>query len=347
MFPTLFDSSWIGLDGALHFTLPTYFVAVMLGFLGAAKLGYDEVDHYPDVDNRVFIDFCIWMLLVGVVGARLAHVAFDGLFWDYWHIATDPFALDGVALPTAAECITNAQCLGAQQRGFDIGAICNPADGLCYPQQDPFRWLKFWAGGLTIYGSLLGCTLVGWWFIKKHDMGTWRILDVAGFAVPFGLFMGRLGCLGAGCCFGEVCAVDFLGIRFPEGTLAHSLHLNEYAGQLAAQSGEGVVGSLPVWPTQLISSGYALAIFVVAYFWVRPRKRFHGQVFLTAAILYGISRFLVEFLRADQRGEIFGLATSQALSIPVVLVAAFVLWRKLGGVEDVEASKRELRSGGS
>ena len=336
MFPTLFDSAWIGLDGPLHFTLPTYFVAVMLGFLGAAKLGYDEVEHYDDVDSRVFIDFSICILLIGVVGARLAHVAFDGLFWDYVHIATNPFALEGMALPSAPECVTNAQCLEAQKRGFDIGAICNPADGLCYPQRDPFRWLKFWAGGLTIYGSLIGCTLVGWWYIRKHEMGTWRILDVAGFAVPFGLFMGRLGCMGAGCCFGEICSIEAVGIRFPEGTLAHQLHLSDYGAPLAQQASSGIAGSLPVWPTQLISAGYALAIFYVAYFLVRPLKRFHGQIFLTTAVLYGICRFGVEFLRADQRGELLGLATSQAISIPIVLLAGFVLWRKLREAPDVD-----------
>jgi phosphatidylglycerol:prolipoprotein diacylglycerol transferase len=337
VFHTIFDSAWIGLDGAFHFTLPAYFVGVMLGFLGAAKLGYDEVEHYDDVDGRTWIDFSIWMLLIGIIGARLAHVAFDGLFWDYVHIATDPYLLEGVALPSAPECVTNAQCVQAQSRGFDIGAICNPADGLCYPQQDPFRWLKFWAGGLTIYGSLIGCTLVGWWFIRKHDLGTWRILDITGMVVPFGLFMGRLGCTGAGCCFGEVCSIDFLGIRFPEGTAAHQLHVEQYAGQLAQQASSGLAGSLPVWPTQLLSAGYSLAIFYFAYFWLRPRKRFHGQIFLTSAVLYGICRFSVEFLRADQRGELLGLATSQTLSIPVVLAAGFVLWRKLRETDELDA----------
>lgn len=328
MFPTLFDSSWIGLDGALHFTLPTYFVAILLGFLGAATLAHREATRDWGIESQKFVDFAIWMLVVGVLGARIMHVLADGFFWDYVHLITDPFQLDGRALSTGEACVSNAQCLAEQQRGLDIGAVCHPDDGHCYPQRDPFRWLKFWAGGLTIYGGLIGTVAVGWYFIKKYGWDTWKILDLGGYGIPFGLFMGRLGCLAAGCCFGGVCDIDFIGIRFPQGSLAYQDHFDHHYDLLNEQWHAGIKASLPVWPTQLISSGYALCIFLIAYFWVRPNKRFHGQVFLTTAVLYGVSRFMIEFLRADQRGEILGLSTSQAVSIPIVVVAGFFLWRK-------------------
>lgn len=327
MFPTLFDSSWLGLDGALHFTIPTYFVAIMLGFLGAAALACREAIDWG-IERQKFVDFCIWMLVVGVLGARIMHVIADGFFWDYVHLITDPFKLDGRALSTGQACLANAQCLAEQQKGFDIGAVCNVSDGLCYPQRDPFRWLKFWAGGLTIYGSLIGTVAAGWYLIKKNGWDVWKILDVGGYGIPFGLFMGRLGCLAAGCCFGQVCDIDFLGVRFPQGSLAYQHHFDTQYTLLNEQWHAGIHASLPVYPTQLISSGYALCIFLVAYFWVRPHKRFHGQVFLTMAILYPLARFMVEFIRADQRGAILGLSTSQFVSIPVVLLAGWVFWRK-------------------
>lgn len=327
MFPTLFDSSWIGLDGALHFTIPTYFAAIMAGFLVAAHLAFQDARKWG-ISRQQFIDFSIWMLIAGVLGARLMHVIADGFFWDYVHLITDPFLLEGRELSGGALCYSNAQCLAEQQSGIDIGAVCNVSDGLCYPQRDPFRWLKFWAGGLTIYGGLIGAVAVGWYFIKKYDWDVWKILDLGGYGIPFGLFMGRLGCLAAGCCFGEVCHIESLGIRFPQGSLAYQHHFDTHYELLNEQWHAGIKQSLPVWPTQLISSGYALCIFLITYFWVRPTKKFDGQVFLTMAILYPIARFMVEFLRADQRGTILGLSTSQAVSIPVVLLAGYVFWKR-------------------
>jgi phosphatidylglycerol:prolipoprotein diacylglycerol transferase len=41
--------------------------------------------------------------------------------------------------------------------------------------------------------------------------------------------------------------------------------------------------------------------------------------------LYAILRFLLEFLRADERGELLGLSTSQLLAIPALLLVA-TLW---------------------
>lgn len=322
MFPTLFDSAWIGIEGAWRFTIPTYFLAIALGFVGAVRLAWREaVD--MGIDRQKFLDFAIWMLIAGVLGARLMHVVADGFFWDYVHLAFDPFAMEGKALQSGQACLSNAQCLGLQERGFDIGGICRVDDGLCYPQRDPFRWLKFWAGGLTIYGALIACTLVGAWLIRRWRLGAWRVLDLGGYGIPFGLFLGRLGCLGAGCCFGGRCDIGWLGIRFPEGSLAYRDHLEHYPALV-----DGLHTSLAVWPTQLISAGYAFVIFAIAYFWVRPNKRFHGQVFLTTAVLYGIARFGIEFVRADQRGTILGLSTSQAISIPVVLIAGWLLYTK-------------------
>ncbi len=327
MFPTLFDSSWIGLDGALHFTIPSYFAAIMLGFLGAAYLAKRDAMKMG-IEHHKFVDFAIWMLIVGVLGARLMHVIADGLFWDYVHLITDPFMLEGRELAGGAACFSNAQCLAEQQSGMDIGAVCNVSDGLCYPQRDPFRSLKFWAGGLTIYGSLIGTVAVGWYFIKKNGWDAWKILDLGGYGIPFGLFMGRLGCLAAGCCFGDVCHIDALGVRFPQGSLAYQHHFDHHYELLNEQWHQGIEASLLVWPTQLMSSMYALSIFLVTYFWVRPNKKFDGQVFLTFAVLYPIARFMVEFLRADQRGTILGLSTSQAVSIPVVLLAGYVFFKK-------------------
>jgi phosphatidylglycerol:prolipoprotein diacylglycerol transferase len=73
------------------------------------------------------------------------------------------------------------------------------------------------------------------------------------------------------------------------------------------------------------------------YFVVRPRKRFHGQVMLTGAICYGISRFMIEFVRDDFRGGALGLSTSQLVSIPLVLGCVSLLVKKLRDADTLSA----------
>jgi phosphatidylglycerol---prolipoprotein diacylglyceryl transferase len=330
MHPTLFDSAWIGLEGALHFTISSYFTAIIVGFLAAAILAYRDARKLG-MTHAQYVDFAIWMLLIGVLGARLLHVLVDGFFWDYVHLCTDPFALEGKTLPSGGLCHENAQCLTAQQQGRDIGAICGPEDGLCYPQRDCFRWLKFWAGGLTVLGGLLGCGVFAWFYLKRVGISAAKMMDLGGYGIFLGLAIGRLGCWGAGCCFGDVCEIEWLAVQFPTGSLAYQHHYETHYEALRAQWSAGVQASLPVYPTQLISSLNALMIFLIAYFVVRPRKRFDGQVMLTSAILYGFTRFGIEFMRADARGGFGALSTSQWIGIGLVVVCGslFVhLWRR-------------------
>jgi phosphatidylglycerol:prolipoprotein diacylglycerol transferase len=326
VFPTLFDSAWIGLDGALAFRLPTYAVAIVVGFLAAATLAWRDAQHIG-FDRRTYVDFALWMLIVGVLGSRAAHVLIDGVFFDYVHLCTDPFLLEGRALRDGTACLSNAQCMAEQARGGDIGAICRPEDGLCYPQTDCLRALKFWSGGMTVYGGLIGCGLVAMMYVRRHDVSLRKLLDLGGYGIPLGLAFGRLGCFASGCCFGDVCEVEAFGVQFPVGSTPYQHHYDNHYDALAEQWRAGVEASLQVWPTQLFSSAYALAIFLVAYFVVRPRKKYDGQVLVVTMALYAVARFSIEFLRADPRGGLLGLTTSQLISAGI-LATAVVLHRR-------------------
>jgi len=337
VFPTLFDSAWIGLDGAFHFRIPTYFAAIVGGWAAAVWLGRLEADKLG-LERRKYYDMAIWMLIVGVLGARVMHVLFDGLFMDYVHLCTDPFLLEGEALKSGASCVSNAQCLGEQTSGRDIGSICNPSDGLCYPIHDCFRALKFWAGGLTVYGAVIATVIFGWFYFRKHEWPAVKILDMGGWGIPLGIAIGRLGCLGAGCCFGGVCDIEWLGMRFPAGTAAYQEHFDHHHEALAAQWAAGVKTSLPVWPTQAMSSLYNFAIFLFTYFWVRPRKRFDGQVILSFGLLYAMARFSIEFVRADQRGGMLGLSTSQWVALVLGIGCLVTLVYKWKSAKSDDAS---------
>jgi phosphatidylglycerol:prolipoprotein diacylglycerol transferase len=48
--------------------------------------------------------------------------------------------------------------------------------------------------------------------------------------------------------------------------------------------------------------------------YLHRRKKFDGQVLIAYGIIYAIFRFLIEFIRDDPRGDLFGLTTATGLS---------------------------------
>ena len=88
----------------------------------------------------------------------------------------------------------------------------------------------------------------------------------------------------------------------------------------------------PVHPTQLYESLGCLVLFVITYYFVRPRKKQEGQVLGAMLILYGILRSVCEIFRNDERGVLWGwLSTSQMISVPLFALGAWLIFRLQGG----------------
>ncbi len=174
---------------------------------------------------------------------------------------------------------------------------------------------RFWEGGLVFYGGLILALGYGYAFVRRHRLPPWRVLDLFALALPLGLTFGRLGCHFHGCCFGAPTDLAW-GVSFPAGSDAS--WAQAAAGLLPATDHT----SLPVHPTQLLSATLNLAIFAVLYFVVRHRQRFDGELLCAFGLLYGIARFGVELLRADARGSLGPLSTSQLISVLLVVAVA-------------------------
>ena len=285
---------------------PSYFVLLVTGFMFAATLGVlwaKRIGRNPDV----VVDLALGMLLAGVAGARILHVFVDGYFWDYVHLCTDPSLVDWQ--------ITKGACLSDRYDG-----IWDAAKAVCHPKSsDCFAWAYFWAGGLTYYGGFVGASVVAWFLLKRDRFPFWKAADMAGFAVPTGLAFGRMGCLLAGCCFG-VQSNGPLGLVFPPGSPASESQFKR--ALLPTMHTE----SLPVLPAQIGESAASLAIAAFCLLVVHPRKRYDGQVFAVFVVLYAVARFILEFFRADDRGGVLGISTSQWVGI-LLIAAAFAFHR--------------------
>ena len=190
-------------------------------------------------------------------------------------------------------------------------------------------WVDLRAGGLVAYGGFLGGLLGSWLYLRrKPDASLLGWADTAAPTLGLGLGFTRIGCYLFGCDFGAPLrgdAPDWLKTigTFPRqpdgrGSPAFIHHVSEYDLSPLAEH------SLPVHPTQLYESlaGFALA---AVCFWVWRHRRFRGQVILSLTILYGIWRFLIEYVRDDpERGFYFGFSTSQLISIALVPVCALL-----------------------
>jgi len=67
-------------------------------------------------------------------------------------------------------------------------------------------------------------------------------------------------------------------------------------------------------------------VWLIAY--RQPRRRFDGQTMLLFLVSYALLRFVIEFLRADDRGALWGLSTSQWIGLAICAACALA-WRPL------------------
>ena len=185
---------------------------------------------------------------------------------------------------------------------------------------DVFKW---WKGGVVAYGGFLGGLLGAIVFCRIHGV---RLLVWADCTVPslcLGLVFTRVGCLLAGCCFGQPWDGPW-AVRFPAGSPAFEQQALQ--GLLPA----GATESLPVHPTQVYESLVGLALLSVVMA-VRQRQNFPGQALVAFFLGYAVLRYAIEVVRADTgRGTIGPLSTSQLIALVTLPAAAlfYVSWRR-------------------
>ncbi|MGB2781251.1 MAG: prolipoprotein diacylglyceryl transferase [Phycisphaerae bacterium] len=186
--------------------------------------------------------------------------------------------------------------------------------------------LKIWEGGLVYYGGLLlaAAAVIGYLRLARRPVLYW--LDILAPSLALGLAMGRMGCFLNGCCYGDVSQLPW-AFAWPVGAIPWSHYADAFLASAQAASplvaGAGAAAPLgamagaivtawhapAIHPSQLYALVNALALFVLLHLWFRHKRR-HGQIFFTFILLYGASRFLLEFVRADEAEVYFlGLPT--------------------------------------
>jgi phosphatidylglycerol:prolipoprotein diacylglycerol transferase len=164
--------------------------------------------------------------------------------------------------------------------------------------------------GGVFYGGLIAAVTVALAYIWRHRMPMWTTTDVFAPGIALGHVVGRLGCLLAGCCFGRPTSVPW-AISFHDP--------NAFATS-------GTPLGVSLHPTQLYEAGAEALILVFLLAFERRGRPFPGRTFWSYMLLYGISRFIIEFYRGDPRGTVFdALSTSQFVSVILVPLSVVML----------------------
>ena len=192
----------------------------------------------------------------------------------------------------------------------------------------PLQVFKLWEGGMSFHGGLLGVCVAAWWWSRRHRLHPMDTVEFIAPLVPPGLGFGRIGNFINGELWGKPTGGDW-GVVFPTALPEPFARMD--AATLRAQFEAGTLDAFARHPSQLYQAALeGLVLFLVLWMYSRkPRPRY--AVAGLFVLLYGVFRFLVEFVRVpDQQLQYlaFGwLTMGQVLSVPLILLGLFWLWR--------------------
>ena len=79
------------------------------------------------------------------------------------------------------------------------------------------------------------------------------------------------------------------------------------------------------FPIQLVEAGFNLILFSVLLT-LYKKERINGKLIYIYLLSYSVARFFFEFLRGDDyRGFLFGLSTSQIISILIIIFVGIII----------------------
>lgn len=162
---------------------------------------------------------------------------------------------------------------------------------------------KYFYGGFVFYGGVVGAAAAAVIYCRAEhididEMSRW-VMPV----LPLVHAFGRIGCFCMGCCYGI--SSEHFGIVFHSSPIAPN--------------------GVPLVPVQLMEAALEFALFaVMACMAIRgARGRSITALWLTC---YGITRFMLEFLRGDAyRGSVGALSISQVISLFIAGAGAALL----------------------
>ncbi len=199
--------------------------------------------------------------------------------------------------------------------GARLGQVLfyNPA----YYLSHPIEILYIWRGGLASHGATIGLVLVLYLYARHERLSKLEVLDRFSMSAALGATMVRLGNFMNSEIVGRVTDVPW-AVKFPRCVYDRHLPLDLVPGRHPSQFYEAFLGLFVLLTLYLVDRKY-------------KEERPLGLLASLFFILYFTGRFFVEFFKEYQTlsPDRSLLTMGQWLSIPFVLIGAFMLFRTL------------------
>jgi len=197
---------------------------------------------------------------------------------------------------------------------------------------DPVGMLLSFSG-LTFYGGLIAGFIGVAWYVRKHknSINFIHMLDVAAPALIIGYAIGRLGCHFSG--DGDWGAPNLLAnpglpdwlwaYDYPNNVLGRGIPVTLEDGSVIKKLAE------PVWPTPVYENIMGTGIFAFLAF-LFHKITVPGILFSIYLMINGLERFLIEFVRVNERYA-FNFSLSQFIALGLIAAGAIsfaFFWRR-------------------
>ncbi|MFA6461265.1 MAG: prolipoprotein diacylglyceryl transferase [Candidatus Woesearchaeota archaeon] len=165
---------------------------------------------------------------------------------------------------------------------------------------NPLNFFKFWQGGMSFHGGLVGIIVAVYLYCKKTQLKFWEMADALSFPTMFALALGRIANFINGELVGKVWNGSWC-VVFPQ----HDTQCRH--------------------PQVLYGAAYRFLFSFWLVFLTLKTKFKAGFIFLNFVLLEGIARFILDFFREDPTW--LSLTPGQWFSLIMILVSGYLLWK--------------------
>jgi phosphatidylglycerol:prolipoprotein diacylglycerol transferase len=181
---------------------------------------------------------------------------------------------------------------------------------------------------MSFHGGLLGVMVALLWWSRSRRLHFFDTMDFVAPLVPAGLGFGRIGNYIGGELWGKPTGAGW-GVVFPRADLG--AYTGRPLEELQRLHASGALDAYARHPSQLYQAFLEGLVMLLVLVWFSRKPRPRYAVSGLFALLYGVFRILVEFVRVPdaQVGYLFGtdwFTEGQLLSLPLVAVGLGLLW---------------------
>ena len=176
-----------------------------------------------------------------------------------------------------------------------------------------YELLRLWDGGMSLHGGVVGVMLGIWLITRRENLSYLRFCDYIACVIPFGLLFGRLANFVNGELWGRPTDVPW-AIIFTNTDPTKPAALPRHPSQLYEAASEGLL----------------MMLILYLLFWHTRARYKPGLLFGAAALVYGASRFTVEYFRNPDAhlvefAQNTGLSMGQWLTLPMIFAGLYFI----------------------